>query len=118
MTGDRDAGAVTDQWDAGVQNERTALAWQRTALALFGAIVVAARLGLRQWPVATVMALAPALALSVVIFRLSSRRYRRAQAALHDVGRRAPGGRLPFFAATAITVLGLAALVAVTVGIR
>jgi hypothetical protein len=30
----------------------------------------------------------------------------------------APGGRLPLFAATSITLLGLAALAAVVVGIR
>jgi uncharacterized membrane protein YidH (DUF202 family) len=109
---------VTDQWDAGVQNERTALAWQRTALALFGVILVAARLGFRQWPVATVVALAPALALSVTILRLTSRRYRQAHAALHDDRQRPPGGRLPFFAATSITLLGLGALAAVLAGIR
>lgn len=109
---------MTEQWDAGVQNERTALAWQRTALALFGAILIAARLGFRHWPGATVVALAPALALSVVILRLTSRRYRQAHAALHGNGGRPPGGRLPFFAATSITLLGLGALAAVLAGIR
>jgi uncharacterized membrane protein YidH (DUF202 family) len=109
---------VTDQWDAGVQNERTALAWQRTALALFGVILVAARLGFRQWPVATTVALAPALALSVVILRLTGRRYRQAHAALHDNGLQPPGGRLPFFTATSITLLGVGALAAVLAGIR
>jgi len=108
---------VPDQWDAGVQNERTALAWQRTALALFGTVVLAARLGFRQWPVATAVALAPALGLSLAMLRLSSRRYRQAHAALNGADR-APGGRLPLFAATSITLLGLAALAAVVVGIR
>ena len=106
-----------DQWDAGVQNERTALAWQRTALALFGAILLAARLGFRQWPVATAFVLAPALALAVAMLRLSGRRYRRAHAALNGAGR-TPGGRLPLFAATSITLLGLAALAAVLLGLR
>jgi uncharacterized membrane protein YidH (DUF202 family) len=104
-----------DPWDAGVQNERTALAWQRTGLALFGATVVAARLGARHWPVATVLALAPTLLLSVAMLHLASRRYRRAQAALHD-WRNGPGGRLPFTAAAAVTLLGLAALAAVLFG--
>ena len=104
-----------DPWDAGVQNERTALAWQRTGLALFGATIVAARLGMRHWPVATVLALAPSLLLSVVMMRLASLRYRRAQAALHDQ-RHGPGGRLPFAAAAAVTLLGLAALAAVVAG--
>jgi putative membrane protein len=104
-----------DPWDAGVQNERTALAWQRTGLALFGATIVAARLGMRHWPVATVLALAPSLLLSVVMMRLASVRYRRAQAALHNQ-RHGPGGRLPFVAASAVTLLGLAALAAVLAG--
>jgi uncharacterized membrane protein YidH (DUF202 family) len=108
---------VTEQWDAGVQNERTALAWQRTGLSLFGAIVVAARLGFRQWPVVTALALAPALCLSVAMLHLSTRRYRQAHAALNGTGW-PPGGRLPLFAATSITLLGLAALAAVLVGIR
>lgn len=108
---------VPEQWDAGVQNERTALAWQRTALALFGGVLLAARLGFRQWPVATALVLAPALALSVAMLRLSGRRYRQAHAALNGSAR-PPGGRLPLFAAAAITLLGLAALAAVVAGVR
>ena len=104
-----------DPWDAGVQNERTALAWQRTGLALFGATVVAGRLGMRHWPVATALALAPSLVLSLVLMRLSGQRYRRAQAALHDE-RAGPGGRLPFAASAAVTLLGLTALAAVLAG--
>jgi putative membrane protein len=104
-----------DPWDAGVQNERTALAWQRTGLALFGVTLVAGRLGAGHWPVATAVALAPTLLLSVALMWLSGRRYRRAQAALHDQ-RYGPGGRLPFTAAAAVTLLGLAALVAVLAG--
>jgi uncharacterized membrane protein YidH (DUF202 family) len=106
-----------DQWDAGVQNERTALAWQRTALALFGAILLAGRLGFRQWPMATMLALAPALGLAVALLWLSGRRYRRTHRAVNGVDRR-PGGRLPLFAATSITLLGLAALAAVVLGLR
>jgi putative membrane protein len=105
-----------DTWDAGVQNERTALAWQRTGLALFGGIVVAARLGMRQWPVVTAVALAPALALAMALLHLAARRYRQAQAAVRDEAPR-PGGRLPLFAATSIALLGLAALAAVVAGI-
>jgi len=106
-----------DQWDAGVQNERTSLAWQRTALALFGGILLAARLGFRQWPVATAVALTPTLGLAVAMLYLSSRRYRQAHAALNGTGP-TPGGRLPLFAASAITLLGLAALAAVLMGLR
>ena len=104
-----------DPWDAGVQNERTALAWQRTGLALFGATIVAGRLGMRDWPLATVLALAPVLLLSVAMMRLAARRYRYARATLHDE-RLGPGGRLPFTAAAAVTLLGLAALAAVLAG--
>jgi uncharacterized membrane protein YidH (DUF202 family) len=106
----------TERWDAGVQNERTALAWQRTALALLGAIVVAARFGMRHWPVVTAAALTPALALALAMLHLAGRRYRQAQAAMRDEAPR-PGGRLPLFAAASITLLGLAALAAVLAGI-
>jgi uncharacterized membrane protein YidH (DUF202 family) len=105
-----------DPWDAGVQNERTALAWQRTGLALFGVTIVAAKLGMRHWPVPTVLALAPSLLLSLVLMRLSGQRYRRAQVALHEE-RTGPGGRLPFAASAAVTLLGLAALAAVLAGL-
>jgi putative membrane protein len=108
---------TSDQWDAGVQNERTALAWQRTGLALFGVTVVAARLGMRQWPVVTAVALGPALALAMAMLILAARRYRQAQAAVRGEAPR-PGGRLPLFAATSITMLGLAGLAAVVAGIR
>lgn len=108
---------TAEPWDTGVQNERTALAWQRTALALFGAVLLAARLGFRQWPVVTAVALGPALGLAVAMLCMSSRRYHRAHAALNGL-RHGPGGRLPLFAATSITLLGLAALGAVLVGIR
>jgi hypothetical protein len=124
-----------DPWDAGVQNERTALAWQRTGLALFGATLVAGRLGLARWPVLTVVALTPALALSVALMYLSGRRYRQAHAAGAGAGAgpggagpggagrggagpggAGPGGRLPFVTAAAVTLLGLAALLGVLAG--
>ena len=99
------------------QPERTALAWQRTGLALFGATVVAGRLGMRDWPVATVLVLAPAVLLSIGMMRLAGRRYRHARAAAVDDGRHGQGGRLPFAAAAAVALLGLAALAAVLAGL-
>lgn len=104
-----------DEWDAGVQNERTALAWQRTGLALFGATVVAGRFGMRHWPVATALALAPTLLLSAAMMRLAGVRYRRTRAATLDEER--PSGRLPFAASAAVTLLGVAALAAVLAGL-
>jgi hypothetical protein len=51
----------------------------------------------------------------VVMLHLAARRYRQAHTALHEV-RPGPGGRLPFVAATAVALLGLAALAAVVAG--
>jgi hypothetical protein len=70
---------------------------------------------MRHWPVATVLALAPSLLLSLVLMRLSGQRYRRAQGR-QARGADGPGGRLPFAASAAVTLLGLAALAAVLAG--
>jgi hypothetical protein len=67
--------------------------------------------------VLTAVALGPSLALSVAMLHLANRRYRHARAALADVPS-GPGGRLPFAAAAAVTLLGVAALVAVLAGGR
>jgi putative membrane protein len=110
------AGGPTDEvWDLGMQNERTALAWHRTSLALLVAVLLVARLGLRRWPAPTLALVAVAVPLCLALLRWSSRRYRRAHAALHDT-LPGPDGRLPFAATSAVALLGLAAVVAITAG--
>lgn len=98
---------MTDRpYDPGLQNERTALAWTRTALALLAASAVLARFALdRGEAVAAALGVVP-LALWVLV--LSARRYRMAQRALHTESV-LPDAVLPF-AMTLLTVLiGLAA---------
>jgi uncharacterized membrane protein YidH (DUF202 family) len=70
-------------WDPGVQNERTSLAWVRTALGLAGCALLAGRLAqLRESPWAVGAALAAAV-LAVGVVGWSHDRYRRAARRLH-----------------------------------
>jgi len=67
-------------WDSGVQNERTSLAWVRTALGLAGCALLAGRLAqLRASPWAVGAALAAAV-LAVGVLGWSHDRYRRVRA--------------------------------------
>ena len=100
--------------DVGAANERTALAWQRSALALIAGAVLLARL---TWstlgPVALVV-LSVALVLSSWVFVESRGRY------AHDAGmRRRPrsrGGRAPLALAVATALIGATELAALAVG--
>ncbi|GAA2091966.1 hypothetical protein GCM10009841_00580 [Microlunatus panaciterrae] len=70
-------------WDAGVQNERTRLAWQRTTLSVLGCLLLIARL---VADVSTTLALLIVLAGVVTtasLGLLSIRRYRRTHSSLH-----------------------------------
>lgn len=90
-------------WDPAVQNERTSLAWVRTALGLAGCALLAGRLAqLRGSPWAAGAALAAA-ALAVGVLGWSHDRYRRA-------ARRLRSDRPVDFAAPAL-VLALAVMV-------
>jgi uncharacterized membrane protein YidH (DUF202 family) len=65
--------------DPGVQNERTSLAWTRTALGLAGCTLLAGRLAIvRGSAVAVGLALAAAV-LAVAVLGWSHDRYRRAE---------------------------------------
>jgi putative membrane protein len=102
---------------AGLQPERTALAWQRVALALAGLGVAAARVG---WPALGGWAVLPAalvVALASVVFGTAHCRYRRARAAVREGQPAAlPDGRLPLVAAATVLGLGLTALAVVLLG--
>jgi uncharacterized membrane protein YidH (DUF202 family) len=98
----------------GVQNERTALAWQRTALSLAGASAALTRLTFdRLGPVALVSA-AVAVPLTLWVFVESSGRYQ------HDAQirrrRRSRGGRAPAALAIAVVVMALTELAALLLG--
>ncbi len=92
--------------DPGISNERTALAWQRTALSLVAGSAIIARLGVEDAGLVIVVLLAVAAALGLWVFVESSARYRHSHGA-----RRRPrgrGGRAAFtlMAATALIAVG------------
>lgn len=94
-------------YDRGAQNERTALAWTRTALALLVGVVLASRLAAESLgPAAVVFGLVVAPA-SLLVLVLARRRYRRSHEALHGA-RALPDGKLPGL--VALVTLLLAAL--------
>jgi hypothetical protein len=96
--------------DPGLANERTALAWQRTALSLMASTGVMARLTWSRLGLFAVLTLTIALTLAVWVFFESRGRYS------HDAGthgRTGPrGGRAPAFVATIIALLAATELVA------
>jgi uncharacterized membrane protein YidH (DUF202 family) len=80
--------------DAGIANERTALAWQRTALSLATGAAVLARLTFDRLGVVAVAALAVALALALWVLVESRGRYAHdAAVRLRDRPRRRRGAR-------------------------
>lgn len=101
---------MTDRpYDPGLQNERTALAWTRTALALLAASAIVARLALDRIGAAAMAVVLGMIPLALWGLAVSARRYRTAQRALHDESA-LPDARLPV-AMTLLTVLiGLAEL--------
>lgn len=88
--------------DPGVYNERTALAWQRTALALAAAAAVVARLTLERIGVVAVASVLVTMPLAVWVMAASRGRY------AHTAGvrsrPRSRGGRAPAMLAV-VTVL-------------
>ena len=100
-------------YDPGLQPERTALAWRRTALSLLVASLGAARILPTQLGAgAVVLGLAGAV-WAVVIHHLAGRRARRATTRLLDIGDLAhpdSAGRLLAGTAAVAVVLGLGGL--------
>lgn len=96
----------TRQQDRGLANERTALAWQRTALSIVAAAAIMGRLRWQSGGVAAVLLLGTALILSAWVIFESYARY------THDAGsrrrRRSRGGRGPLFLALATAFIGIA----------
>ena len=93
---------------SGVHNERTALAWQRTALSLLGGSAIVTRLSLDSLGLAAVLGFVVALVLVGLVLRESRGRY-------HDHAgiRRRPrprGGGAPAMLAVVTAIIGLTAL--------
>ena len=99
---------VDPPYDPGLQNERTSLAWSRTALALVVAVLLAARITLGELGLLTIIFTIFTLPLAVGVLVSASRRYRSAHHALHAPGTFLPDARLP--AAVTVLVLSLAAI--------
>lgn len=74
-------------FDHGLQVERTALAWRRTALAIAVAGGISARLVTESWGVSALIFTAIVLAGSVAVQRFAIGRYRRNHHRLHAEGR-------------------------------
>jgi uncharacterized membrane protein YidH (DUF202 family) len=96
-------------WDQGLQPERTALAWRRTALALCAGLVIAARTVAHQVPWLALELPVLALAIGIAVARAAHLRSRRLDT--HLRGRAsAPGGRLILVACVLTLAFGLAAV--------
>lgn len=103
----------TQRPSAGLQPERTTLAWQRVALALAGLGLASVRIAsptLGGWGV---LPAAAVIAVAVVLFASALPRYRSASLALSDGRASTVDGRLPLVAAATVLLLGALALVVV-----
>jgi uncharacterized membrane protein YidH (DUF202 family) len=96
----------------GSANERTALAWQRTALSVVGGSAVLTRLTLDRLGAAAVVSVVVGVPLGMLLFVEGRSRYRRR--AGDEPPRR--GGRAPAALAFVTCVVGLTELVALAVG--
>jgi uncharacterized membrane protein YidH (DUF202 family) len=92
----------------GVQNERTALAWQRTALSLIAGSLIVARLTLGPLGAGALVNIVVALPLGTWALVESRRRYRRPA-----LGR---DGRAPAAVALGTAAIALTEVVAILVG--
>jgi uncharacterized membrane protein YidH (DUF202 family) len=96
--------------DPGFGNERTALAWQRTALSLAGGSAILARLTLDRLGAAALVSVAVAAPLALWVLWESRGRYRHD--ADIDPRSRSRGGRAPLAITLATLVVGFCALAA------
>ena len=98
----------------GAQNERTALAWQRTALSLMAGSTLAVRLSVDELGVPALIGAGIAFPLALWVFVESRGRYR------HDARLRprdrARGGRAGAALASAMALLGSLELAAILLG--
>jgi uncharacterized membrane protein YidH (DUF202 family) len=95
----------------GVQNERTALAWQRTALSLLAGSAIVSRLTIERIGPAALLCVLAALPLTVWLLQLSRDRYRRHTA---DEQSRSRDGRAPLCLAIVTATISLTELLAIS----
>lgn len=99
---------MTAPFDPGLQVERTALAWTRTALSLALAGAVVTRMTVdRLGAIALLLGLATMIA-AVAIGLLAGARFRRSAASLHERGAATTDGRMLVWAALSVICVGVA----------
>lgn len=96
---------MTDGGDLGVSNERTALAWQRTALSILAGAAIMIRLTWSDLGALTVVPLGGAILLSGWVFWESRGRYAGRVGTRSEPLRR--GGRAPMALTIAISVIAV-----------
>lgn len=102
-------------WDPGLQNERTALAWQRSVLAMTAVGLIIARLAFSGNPVVAVLLAGVMVGFASWALVMSTRRYRAASRRLwRELP--LPDGKLVAATSLLITLMGLASLVLVLTG--
>jgi uncharacterized membrane protein YidH (DUF202 family) len=108
--------AQSQLFDPGMQPERTALAWRRTALAMAAGSLVALRIFPASLGLWAIVPAAIAFAISAVVFVAAHARYRRNHRALvadrgPDAGVALAGGALIALVAAATIAFGVIAAV-------
>lgn len=94
--------------DPGIANERTALAWQRTALAVVAGAAIIARLAVDRTGPVVLLPLVAAALLGIWIFVESQLRYRHSLG--HRTRSRGRGGRAALSTAIATALIAVAEL--------
>lgn len=101
---------MSDQvWDAGLQPERTALAWRRLGLTLLAIGLAVPRVTFDELGWWCVPAVVLALGCAGLLLTAGHRRYAGAHRTLTNTGSLASGGRLPLTVVAVTLVVGLTA---------
>lgn len=96
-------------WDAGLQPERTGLAWRRVGLSLIGVGLLLPKLAWDELGTWVLPAVVVALGSAALLHFLAGRRYRAEVASLLTTGALPTDGRLPLLVTVATLGLGIAA---------